>query len=63
MSGDVREKVEQVFCEIAVNHDFDIDTMQIAQDHVHLFISFFPQGKHIEGSMDDKEYQCECNIS
>jgi len=43
LRGDVREKVEQVFFEIAVNHDFEIDTMEIAQDHVHLFISFPPR--------------------
>lgn len=43
LRGDVREKMEQVFFEIAVNHDFEIDTMEIAQDHVHLFISFPPR--------------------
>ena len=43
LRGDVREKAEQVFREIAENHDFEIDTMEIAKDHVHLFISFPPR--------------------
>lgn len=28
---------------IADYHDFEIDTMEIAQDHVHLFLSFSPR--------------------
>ena len=43
LRGDVREKAEQVFREIAENHEFEIDTMEVAQDHVHLFISFPPR--------------------
>ena len=43
LRGDVKEKVEQVFREIAEHHDFEIDTMEIAQDHVHLFLSFPPR--------------------
>ena len=39
----MREKAEQVFREIAENHEFEIDTMEVAQDHVHLFISFPPR--------------------
>ena len=33
----------EIFREIAANHDIEIDTMEIAQDHVHLFISFPPR--------------------
>ncbi len=43
LRGDIRDKAEQVFREIAENHDFEIDTMEIAKDHVHLFISFPPR--------------------
>lgn len=43
MRGDIREKVEAIFQEIALNHDFEIDTMEIAQDHVHVFLSFPPR--------------------
>lgn len=41
--GDVREKVEAIFREIARNHDFEIDMMEISQDHVHVFLSFPPR--------------------
>ncbi len=32
-----------MFLEIAQNHDFEIDTMEVAQDHVHIFLSFPPR--------------------
>ena len=32
-----------MFEEIAVNHGFEIDTMEVAQDHVHIFLSFPPR--------------------
>lgn len=35
LRGDIREKVETMFLEI--------DTMEIAQDHVHIFLSFPPR--------------------
>ena len=28
---------------MAANHDIEIDTMEIAKDHVHLFVSFPPR--------------------
>ena len=31
------------FREIAENHDIEIDTMEIAKEHVHLFVSFPPR--------------------
>lgn len=43
LRGDIREKVEAMFLEIAQNHDFEIDTMEVAQDHVHIFLSFPPR--------------------
>ena len=43
LRDDIREKVEEVFREIAGNHDFEIDTMEVAQDHVHVFLSFPPR--------------------
>jgi len=39
----VREKVGEVIREIAENHGFEIDTMEIAQDHMHIFLSFPPR--------------------
>jgi len=39
----VREKVGEVIGEIAENHVFEIDTMEIAQDHIRIFLSFPPR--------------------
>jgi len=43
LRGDIREKAKRVFEEIAANHGFEIDTMEIVEDHVHIFISFPPR--------------------
>ena len=43
LRGDIRERVEELFREIAENHDIEIDTMEIAEDHVHLFVTFPPR--------------------
>jgi putative transposase len=43
LRGDVPEKVGEVIREIAENHGFEIDTMEIAQDHMHIFLSFPPR--------------------
>ena len=43
LRGDIRTKVEEIFREIAGNHDFEIDTLEVAQDHVHIFLSFPPR--------------------
>jgi putative transposase len=33
----------EIIREIAENHGFEIDTMEIAQDHMHIFLSFPPR--------------------
>ena len=38
--GDAREFVEQCFQEIARSHEFEIEEMQIAEEHVHIFLGF-----------------------
>ena len=43
LRGDVRETAKEIFGEIAVNHGIEIDTLEIAEDHVHLFLSFPPR--------------------
>ena len=43
LRGDVKETVEYTFREVANNHDLEIDTMEIAKDHVHIFLSFPPR--------------------
>jgi len=35
--------VEEMFYEIAENHDIEKDTLEVAQDHVNLFVSFPPR--------------------
>ena len=43
LRGDIRERVKSIFEEISSNHGFEIDTMEIAEDHVHIFLSFPPR--------------------
>lgn len=43
MRGDLREFVECVFWEIAKANDFDIEAMEIAEEHVHIFLGFPPR--------------------
>jgi putative transposase len=43
LRGDLRQRVKELFEEIAGNHEIDIDTMEIAEDHIHLFVSFPPR--------------------
>jgi putative transposase len=43
LRGDIRETVKVIFEEIALNHDLEIDTLEIAEDHIHLFLSFPPR--------------------
>ena len=35
--------MKEIFGEIAVNHDFAIDTLEVAEEHVHIFLSFPPR--------------------
>jgi len=37
LRGDIKDRVESIFKEIAANHDFEID-----EDHIHIFLSFPP---------------------
>ena len=43
LRGDIQQRVAEIFREVAANHDMDIDTMEIAEEHVHLFVSFPPR--------------------
>lgn len=43
LRGEIRQRVEQLFKEIAENFEFEIDTMEISEDHVHIFLSFAPK--------------------
>ena len=43
LRGDIREYVERCFREIAVINEFEIEAMEIAEDHVHIFLGFPPR--------------------
>ena len=43
LRGDVREHVRSLFSQIAEDFDFEIEEMEIAEDHVHIFLSFPPR--------------------
>ena len=43
LRGDLREFVKQCFQEIAVVNDFEIEAMEVAEDHVHIFLGFAPR--------------------
>jgi putative transposase len=41
--GEVRERVKRLFYEIAEQFEFEIDRCEVAEDHIHLLISFPPR--------------------
>ena len=41
--SDIRERVGEIFSEIAQHHGFEIHEMRVAPDHAHLFLSFPPR--------------------
>lgn len=43
LRGDIQSRVKEIFEEIAENYDFEIDTLEVAEDHVHIFLSFPPR--------------------
>jgi len=43
LKGTIRERVEELFREIADNYDFEIEEMEVAKNHVHVFLSFPPK--------------------
>jgi putative transposase len=43
LRGGIKERVKSIFEEIARNHEFDIDTLEIGEEHVHIFLSFPPR--------------------
>ena len=40
---DIREKVKEIFREVAERHEYEIEEVDIAPDHVHIFLSFPPR--------------------
>ena len=40
---DIRDKAKEIFEKISRNHGFEIDAMEIGEDHVHILLSFLPR--------------------
>lgn len=43
LQGAVRERVRELFLEIAAHHGFAIEELEVDKDHVHVFLSFPPK--------------------
>jgi len=59
---DIREEPKRIFEEISGNHGFEIDTMEVAEDHVHIFLFFSAEVQHSQSSSNAEEHKCECNF-
>jgi len=65
LAEEIRPKVKELFMEISSHFDFEIDRCEIAEDHIHILISFPPKYsvsrvigilKSISGSKIFKEF-------
>ena len=43
LRGDIKKRVKSIFEEIARNHEIEIDTLEMDEEHVHIFLSFPPR--------------------
>lgn len=43
LSGEIRERLGELFVQIAEAYDIGIEEMHVAEDHVHLFVWFPPR--------------------
>ncbi len=43
LRGDIRNYVEAIFKEITDGNDFEIEAMEIAEEHMHIFLGFPPR--------------------
>ena len=43
LKGDLAKRLKEVFHEIADRYEFEIDTMEVKEDHVHLFLTATPR--------------------
>ena len=41
--GDVRERVKQLFYQIAEQFEFEIDRCEVAEEHIHILVTFPPR--------------------
>lgn len=43
LQGAIRERVRELFCEIAIHRGFEMEALEVDKDHVHLFLRFPPR--------------------
>ncbi len=43
LQGEIRQRVRELCVEIAEHHGFEIEEMEVDNDHIHLFLSFPPK--------------------
>ena len=43
VQGAIRERVRELFCEIAAHHGFEMEGLEVDKDQVHRFLSFPPR--------------------
>ena len=43
LRGEIQVRVKEIFHEVSEHHGFLIDTLEVAPDHVHIFLSFPPR--------------------
>jgi len=43
LQGAIRQRVRELFQQIAQHHGFEIEELEVDKDHVHIFISFPPK--------------------
>jgi len=43
LTREIRERVKRLFEEVANQYEFEIDTMEVMEDHVHIFLSAPPR--------------------
>ena len=43
LTKEIKNRIAELFKEIAIVYEFEIDTMEIMEDHVHLFLSAPPK--------------------
>ncbi len=43
LRGEIQKFTEKIFREIAANHEFEIEALEVSKDHVHIFLSFPPR--------------------
>ena len=43
LRGDIQKRAKEIFKEIALDFDFEIDTLEVMEDHVHIFLGAPPK--------------------